>query len=427
MKLLYLCSDYGISASGTKGASEHLRAFLRSVVHGGHEVCFLSPRPGGDDIPGVSRVLPPGCEPVDRAVKPLKQWLDTTGLDGSLAADMRGLMYSAWAPQEAFEALASSPPDAIVERYALFSHVGVDLADRLDIPLILEVNALLTEEASAYRTLCLGDLAMQIEQRVFKRADAFATVSSELASRLVQTGIPAGRVHVVPNGADPDVFEKAIGRAASRAALGLESNDFVIGFTGSLKPWHGVPALIESFARLACQIPDAKLLVVGTGPMEADLRRRVVALNLQQRVVFTGGVPHDQIPDLISAMDVGTAPYPAQNGFYFSPLKVFEYMAAGLCVVAPALGQIRDLIQNEINGLLYDPACEHGLYDALCDAYSCATRRDRLGSAAKQTITEHYTWRHSACAVLELVEHAIQLRAKPTHNGRHTAASGVGL
>ncbi len=425
MKLLYLCSDFGISASGTKGASQHLRSFMRGVVSCGHEVQFLSPKPGMEDEPGVSRVLPPGCDPVEKAAKPLKRWLIASGFDDALPRDLRTLLYNTWAPDRACEQLRDTPPDAIVERYSLFSHVGIDLADRLDVPLILEVNALLTEEAAAFRTLNLSQLANQIERRAFMRAEAVVTVSKTLAERIIDMGVPAGRVHVVPNGADPSVFELASDKTICRNALRIDNKDFVVGFTGSLKPWHGVDALIDAYAQLHSQRPDTKLLIVGTGPIEAALRQRVNNLGLQDNVIFTGVLPHEEVPNMLRAMDVGVAPYTDVSDFYFSPLKVFEYMAAGLCVVSPRLGQMAHLIENGVNGLLYPPGQSAGLEETLLRAYDDPKLRERTGAAARQTILDGYTWEHVSGMVLDVVQEKISQHGTTVTGGKPVRAGVV--
>src|SRR5262249_3886498 len=147
----------------------------------------------------------------------------------------------------------------------------------------------------------------------------------------------------------------------------------LLGFVGGLRPWHGVEALPEVLGRLARRHPGLRLVVVGDGPLRADLERDLRGRDLGRAVVFTGSVPHEEVPALVRHFDVALAPY-ARPGhpFYFSPLKLFEYMACAAPVVAAALGQIAEVVRDGETGLLVPPgdaaalaaACDRLLADA---------------------------------------------------------------
>ena len=423
MRLLYVCSDFGIRPAGTKGASIHLRAITGALAEIGHEVWLLSPKEGPDEQHPVRRLLAPGCPPADESGKLLKRWLREHGLGEALARELRPLLYNAWVQDRALAALADAPPAAIVERLSLLGHVGVDLADALNVPLIVEVNALLVEEARAYRSLQLEQVAQPIERRVLERADAVLVVSAALADRLEALGIDRHKVHVIPNGADLAAFEQAPAREASRAALGLDGR-FVVGFAGSLKVWHGVDVLLAAFERFLELEPEARLLIVGAGPAEETLKESVERTGITGSVVFTGAVPHAQIPGLLRAMDVGAAPFKPVENFYFSPIKLYEYMAAGLCVVASRLGQIQDVIADRENGLLCEPDDVESLYATLRTAWESAELRGRLGAAALDTVRARYTWRHTAAAAERVIQAAVaQYRDKRVPTGGHASAA----
>jgi len=175
----------------------------------------------------------------------------------------------------------------------------------------------------------------------------------------------------------------------------------VVGFAGSLKPWHGVATLLDAFATLRAHTPTARLLIIGTGPQEAAARARATALGLGDAVVFTGAVAHDAMPGLLAAMDIGVAPYLAVPDFYFSPLKLYEYMAAGLAVVASDAGAIATLVRASETGLLCPPGDAPALGWALaCLAYD-PTLRARLGAAARAE-AERHTWAANARTIVAL-------------------------
>jgi glycosyltransferase involved in cell wall biosynthesis len=377
----------------------------------GHDVLLLSPKEGPEGNHPVQRLLPAGCPPADKSAKLLKRWMVDRGFEETLARELRPLLYNAWVHDRALAALAEAPPDAIVERLSPFGHVGIDLAEALDVPLIVEVNALLVEESRAFRALELEDLAGLIERRVFARADALLVVSVPLAEQLTATGISWDKIHVVSNGADLAAFEAAPARRVCRAALGLDA-EFVVGFAGSLKVWHGVDTLLTAFARLLAETPEARLLIVGTGPSESWLREMALQLGIKHAVMFTGAVPHEQMPRLLRAMDVAVAPFKPVDNFYFSPIKLFEYMAAGVCVVASRLGQIAEVIDDGANGVLCVPDATDDLHATLSKMHRSPALRRRLGAAALETVRTRYTWSHTARAVSRVIEAAVARRKK---------------
>ena len=411
MRLLYLCSDFGIAPAGTKGASIHLRAITAGLAALGHEVLILSPREGpGIDHP-ARRLLPPGCPVLEEFLGDFRKWMSDRKLDANVCSEIRSLAYNGWAGPMAKAALSDRRPVAVIERLSLFGHLGLDIAEACEVPLIVEVNALMTEEAGAFRSLQMKGLAEEIERRVLERADAVIAVSGPLAARLEGRGLDPGRIHVVPNGVDLPRFADAPPVAVCRRALGLDGA-FVVGFAGSLKVWHGVDVLIRAFERLHRDDPSARLLVVGEGPMLASLRDQASRIGQGAAVQFMGAVPHDRIPVLLRAMDVAVAPFRGMNDFYFSPIKLFEYMASGACVVASRLGQIQEVIEDGVNGLLCEPDDPEALRVVLERARQDAALRDRLAATALATVRDRYTWDHAARTTSALVQNTIENRRK---------------
>lgn len=409
MRLLYVCSDFGIPPSGTKGASIHLRAITRALCDLGHEVLLLSPKKGPGDSHPARPLLSEERSPADRIGRLLKRWLQYRGLEDSVARELRPLIYNASIHDPASESLADRRPDAILERLSLFGHVGIDLADSLNVPLVVEVNAPLTDEARRFRSLQLTDLARQIEHRVLARADAVLAVSTPLAEWLTENEVSPDKVHVVANGVDVVRFETAPSREVCRAKLGL-TDEFSVGFAGSLKDWHGVDVLLGAFRLLLRDDTSARLLIVGSGPAEARLRRAAVEMEMADSVHFTGAVPHERVPELLRAMDVAVAPFRHLDCFYFSPIKVFEYMACGVCVVASRLGQIAEVIEDGVNGLLCAPDDERDLQAALTRARRSPDLRRRLGAQALHTVRARYTWARAAGETSRVIQSVIDTR-----------------
>lgn len=267
------------------------------------------------------------------------------------------------------------------------------------IPRLLEVNAPLIEEQEAHRGLLDRASADQVATRVFTDATALLAVSDEVGQYLRQRGARPEIVQVIPNGVNPERFP-----ADLAATWGWPQNEatFTVGFVGTLKPWHGVSVLLEAFAQLHRQHHHARLLLVGEGPERANLAARIKELGLESVTYFTGAVAANEIPGLLSAMDVAVAPYPQLDNFYFSPLKAYEYMAAGCATVASRIGQLTDLIVHEQNGLLCEPGNANDLATQLARLCSDPTLRQQLGTAGRRTILQGHTWDHVAGRILEL-------------------------
>ena len=148
---------------------------------------------------------------------------------------------------------------------------------------------------------------------------------------------------------------------------------------------------------------DADAVVI----LSADLQEYCRQLGLSGRVHFTGHVPAKDVPGLMAAADILLAPYQAQDFFYFSPIKIFEYMATARAVVAARVGQIPEIIQDGVNGMVYDPSAPGALGERLLRLVDHPELRRRLGEEARRTVESHYTWQNSAAGVIAALEQAM--------------------
>jgi glycosyltransferase involved in cell wall biosynthesis len=375
MHIAYVSADPGVPPFGTKGASVHVQEMLRAFLRRGAAVTLISPRlddAAPADLAAVKRVaLPP---------------------DRGGAAEARADWALATNQAVAAALAAAGPFDFVYERHALFAHGAMMFAAAHRLPSVLEVNAPLIEEQARHRNLARRADAERSARRAFAAAGLVVAVSDPVADYARSLGAADARLAVIPNGVDPARFP----------ARQRPSGPFTIGFVGTLKPWHDVATLVEAVALLrAGAVPDARLLVVGDGPARAALADRVEALGIPDAVNFTSAVPATEVPGWLARMHAAVAPYRADEPFYFSPLKLYEYMAARLPVVASRVGHLTGAVADERTGLLVPggdaPALAHALARLATDPALC----DRLGAAARAEVEANHTWDRIAARVLQ--------------------------
>lgn len=374
MRIAYVCTDPGIPAFGTKGASIHVQEMLRAFLAQGAEITLISPRlndPGAADLDAVHRIPLPALAREAAAARE-RRLLETNAIVEAALATL-------------------GPLDLVYERHALFAHAAMEWAAQRGVPSVLEVNAPLIAEQARHRALALPEAAQASARRAMAAATTVSAVSPEVARYARDLG--AAKVHVIPNAVDPARFP----------VRPAPTGPFTIGFLGTLKPWHDVATLIEAFALLRVgPVPDARLLIVGEGPERSALAARLEAHGLAQASRFTGAVAAQDVAEHLAQMHAAVAPYAGTQAFYFSPLKLYEYMAAGLPVVASRVGHLCEVIAHGRTGLLCPPDDPAALADTLSRLAADPELSARLGRSARAEVLAHHTWDGVAARILTL-------------------------
>ncbi|MFZ9630304.1 MAG: glycosyltransferase, partial [Ilumatobacteraceae bacterium] len=273
MRIVVLCSDLGVRVPGTKGASIHLDAISRAFVGLGNEVLLVGVAGHGAPPTGMRPVL-----------------LPHPGRSQGLRRELRKLAFCRRLTARAVEVVREFQPDVIYERLSLFGTAGLRLAATTGALHALEINALLSEEESDWRSLRLGRLARRRESTVLGRADLRLAVSDELAGRVAAR---CGRsVDVVPNGVDRQLFEHLPNRDSARQSLGLPLDVPIVGFSGSLRPWHGLDVALDAVARLE----GVHLAIAGDGDIRPELAARAERIGVADRTIWLGQLPHASMP-----------------------------------------------------------------------------------------------------------------------------------
>jgi starch synthase len=370
MRVAYICADPGVPVFGTKGSSVHVQEIVRAWRVAGAAVTVYCAQRGTErpaDLADLDVLeVQPGPAPGparERAVQ-----------DAALALVDEVLHHGC---------------GLVYERYSLFSPALSVVARVLDVPSVLEVNAPLIDEQQRYRRLLDVKKAETVLRRNAGTADVVACVSEPVV-RWVRDRVPAAKTVLAPNGVNVE-------RITPRRPGRRNSGHLTVAFVGTLKPWHGVPCLLHAVALANGQAAEPhrrwRVKIIGDGPGREDLERLAASLGVEAD--FTGAVPPAAVPALLDECDAAAAPYPPEapgQDDYFSPLKVYEYMAAAMPVVASAVGQIPSIVEDGRTGILVPPGEPASIAAALARLAGDPELRERLGDRARAAAVERFSW-----------------------------------
>ena len=372
MRIAYVTVDPGIPVFGTKGASVHIQEVVRELIRRGHDVTVHTTRAGRDipdDLAGLE-VIETRIDADDPGARERAQQEVSARIAARIIAGGADLVY---------------------ERYSLFSTALAEVAEATGAAGVLEVNAPLIEEQRTHRVLVDEEAAAKALARQVAAATATVAVSDPVRD-WVRERTGSESVHTVPNGV-------SITRIVPRPE---DIGDPVVTFVGTLKPWHGVADLLAA-AALAKR--PWKLRIIGDGPERAALEEQAAGLGIE--VDFRGAVAPADIPGQLAGSAIGVAPYPDLGGEqqqYFSPLKVYEYLAAGLPVVASAVGQLPQIL-GEL-GTLVPPSDPAALAAAIDTLAADPVLRGKLGWRGRVQAEEKHSWAGAVDHILDLAGRA---------------------
>ncbi len=439
MKILYLSPDPGINADEDCGAGSHIQETIRALRGLGHGVRLLGPdfRYGGPACAGPDARVPRHLwfSRIIRSADAARNFFRSSGAqsaspinppdpDRSREENRSGAIASR--PRRSVSAFFHGPfrhhlhlaeersvygdrffraakalirswqPDGVIERYALGHHAVTNWCRKNRIPHVLEVNALLAGEAGR------SERARTAERRFLASAPFVLTVSEALRGEIRDHDIL-----VNPNGVDIDRFrppsEDEPDRTGSgeelRTRYGLKTGP-LIGWIGGFGPNRGLEQSLDIAVAACARRPDLQFMIMGDGPLMDQARRTVEKSGAAHAVRLTGRIPKDRVPAHLSLLDMALAPYPAGGAAYFSPLKIFEYMAMGLPTLATDAGQSRTLLADGA-GCLLPPGKTGEWAEAVIALADDPVRRREMGGRARARVARDYTWEANARRILE--------------------------
>lgn len=268
---------------------------------------------------------------------------------------------------------------------------------KLGLPVVYECRAFWEDAAVDHGTSSEGGLRYRLtralETHVFQRVDAITTICEGLRAEIASRGIPAARITVIPNAVDTDNFGfGAPARPELQEELGLTGKT-VLGFIGSFYGYEGIPLLLRALPGLLRDHPALRLLLVGGGPQEAEIKQTVAELDLAEAVILTGRVPHDQVQDYYNLVDIFVYPRLAMRlTDLVTPLKPLEAMAQGRLVVASDVGGHRELIRHGDTGMLFAADQAAALAAAVDDLLARRDDWQAMRDRGRAFVEQERTW-----------------------------------
>lgn len=412
MRIAYVIQNVGISLDREVGDAVPVKYTLRGLKKMGHSVSclFLSGRNvvGVDDVDNLKEFY--YCPQGISGTKPFKLF---ESIIRHLQEMFQVPYFALFDSLRFYEAcIRSLPKYDICHEHQGDLSIGAALAcAKLSIPYVITVSSPPFLERNMFMKSYRGWqawIAAREARIAYSLARKIICVSTSSKQQLVEDWqVDPGKIVVMPNGVDIELFGQRFDSKLVRTKYGLDSEP-VIGFVGSFQKWHGIDVLIKSFSRVLHQIPDAILLLVGDGPARADIEKWIAELHLGPRVTITGYVPQNKVPELLAATDVTVLPYPRfQKELWFSPLKMYEYMAAGKAIVASNYGQISDVLTNGQTGILVEPGNVNELTEAIVRLLEDHKLNSQLGKNAFDQARNQHSWEQYVARLEDIYGSAI--------------------
>jgi glycosyltransferase involved in cell wall biosynthesis len=283
-------------------------------------------------------------------------------------------------------------------RKGVLLHSALLAARLMGRPAILEVNETDQEPAQFHKLpqRFLPFLRL-LSRAAFKMSGHIIAVSKGMREWVLSNGASPGKVEVVPNAADPELF-RPMSKSACCQALGLDERFRWICFVGAMEFWQGLEVLLQAMASVAQEKEEARLMLVGPGSQRASLLRQAEELGIADRVVLAGAVARRTVPLCIGASDICVAPVIAAE---HCPIKVFEYLACERPVVASDIPAIAEVLKASGSGWLSKPGCPKDLAAKMLEALNTSdAEKSEMGRHGRQVVVERYSWRSVARRVL---------------------------
>ena len=363
------------------GSVTHMAGMVRGLQQCGYRVGLVSTDPA-----------PPQFEIADDLE------LIRTSRRGRLTGDVESVVFNRYLDRAVNNLAERIDPEFMYQRHRVFLYRGASIARGLGIPFVLEWNAseVWTRKHWGPRApleVTLDDFAVRAERLALAGASVVAAVSTEAARMALRAGADPATVVVIPNGVDVEAVRREVALANGR------TSGTRIGWIGSFGPWHGADILVRALQRL----PEITLVMIGDGPELQRCKQLAAELDLANRIEWAGSLPHDRAVRTLARCDLLASPHLPTEGvsFFGSPTKLFEYMAIGKPIVASDLGQIGEVLQQEVTAELVAPGDVEALARGMQKILAMPDRGTALGARALDAARRQHSWEQRAALLLD--------------------------
>ena len=391
MKILYYSPHPTINMAAPSGPGTHIREIVSAFEKSGHTVVKLIS--GGETLgTGVQSQIQFKRRTIKKFI-PNILW--------QTLKDWKLLQFDGYNRLELTKLIERERPDVIYERGYYLMSSGFEVAKQFDIPYFCEINAPYLEEKKSMEgnSFFLGR-AYSIEKRQMESSKCVFVVSTALKDYLIKrSSIDPDKIVVTPNAVNlQNIKIDSSQIAAIQAKLNYTDENIIIGFVGSIFPYHGVDTLLRAFKNLYTEgNTKLRLLIVGDGEILPELKTYVSQNSLNDIVCFTGNIPHNNVFNYISIMDIAVM---ARSNWYGSPVKIFEYGALGKRIVAPDVIPVRDVMEPEIDGILVGDN-KDALINALSRMIEDHEGSGRMAKHFEEKVLNNYTWQKIGDRILQ--------------------------
>ncbi|MFQ5744026.1 MAG: glycosyltransferase family 4 protein [Acidobacteriota bacterium] len=385
LRILYAAP--GTPVPGTHGGSVHALELCRALSRRGHEVHLAAPVTG----PASARAQGSDTDLDGIFLHPLRRWLPARLLEWTAALPVRRLA-------------AKLHPDVLVERFYTFGGGALWAAQSLRIPAVLEINSPARPYPGSWRDR-LDQLTLLRPIDRWRRCQLRWARGLYATSRHLLPPEVQEQACVVVNGVDIERFRPSLVPASDRPLHCV--------YVSSFRRWHGAEDLVAAASICAQQGVPLQISCIGRGPRWPAARRAAAAASLGGTIEFVGEVSHQTVPSYLAGADVGLAPFtPSAHralelGWFWSPIKIFEYLAAGLGVVTADLEELRELLPGGV-ARFYPAGEPAALAESLAVLAADRAAVGRMGVAARSLAESRYTWDQQAVSVERVLERVLR-------------------
>jgi len=392
MKILFYSPHPTLYLEAPTGYGSHMRGMIKGFREEGHtvEILVLGQKPKKN----ASSPNTPSTKSLLKKVIPKSIW--------RTLKEIQQIRFDKHAANELRNAIQRFNPDVLYERSAWMSNGSAEVLAQFNIKHIVEINAPFEEEVKSfeYANSILASLGKNKLKNLLQSANLVLPVTSALQTYLIERyELSANKCVVVPNAIEKQEIKINELRVTEIKKQFNLSEVTVLGFVGSIFPYHGVDRLIQGVSKL--KYSDIAILVVGDGYLIPELKQLASNLGISSRVHFTGSVPKEDVYNYISAMDILTLP---NTEWYCSPVKLFEYGALGKTILAVNEAGVSDVMSNE-EGLLFENN-DNAFQEALLASITKVEELEIKAKKFQEKVFEKHNWRANAQKVIQQINSA---------------------